>query len=384
MARDRRIWATLGWELICPDHRHYGSRPCPWPGCKNGVVESSLIEQIPGLPAVSDADARLVRVAWPPIDDEPYFSWQNEAMPYWFGLQSVVGREVWRRLQLAIQQYPTIYHYTSTAALKSIVESRSMWLTDYAFVNDARELHHGLEVTQKYIEKLLAEKPGEKFAGLLSEWAQKLEPGQIRVHLACFSLERDSLSQWRAYGSVALGLAAFADPFGYIQGETLIDRVLYEPSHQEMVVRIYCRHAMASLELDLARYGDQVRSYYASVVPLYRLLALFKDRSFADEREARYVYIEDSTGAVKGHNRALTHFRVSGNLLIPYIDSSDIVKEQPDKLRIREVVIGPQANADLLEAALRQFLLSNGYDKVKLTRSSIPYRALPIARGISG
>jgi hypothetical protein len=344
-----------------------------------------LIEQIPGLPAGSDADNRLVRVAWPPIDDEPYFSWQYEAMPYWFGHQSVVSREVYRRLRLPIQEYPTIYHYTSTAAFKSIVESRSMWLTDYAFVNDARELRHGLEVTQRYIAKLLAEKPGEMFEGLLSEWAQKLEPGQIRVHLACFSQEPDSLSQWRAYGSVALGLAAFPDPFGYVRGETLIDRVLYEPAHQEMVVRVYCRHALASLELDLARHGDKVHRYYTTVVPLYRLLALFKDRSFADEREARYVHIEDPTCTVKGFQKnAPTHFRVSGNLLIPYIDSSDLVKEQPDKLRIREVVIGPQANADLLAAALRQFLLSQGYDKVTLRRSSVPYRALPTSHSVAG
>ena|ERR1700732_3664945 len=39
-----------------------------------------------------------------------------------------------------------LYHYTNTVGLQGILKSRSLWASDYRFLNDTREFHYGLDI----------------------------------------------------------------------------------------------------------------------------------------------------------------------------------------------------------------------------------------------
>lgn len=39
-----------------------------------------------------------------------------------------------------------LFHYTDINAVEAILKNKKIWLTDIRYMNDARELHDGIEV----------------------------------------------------------------------------------------------------------------------------------------------------------------------------------------------------------------------------------------------
>jgi hypothetical protein len=90
----------------------------------------------------------------------------------------------------------TLYHYTTADGLQGIVRHKAIWASDYRFMNDAKEFHHGLEIFQ---EVLKSYRPTPRMSEIV-DIIRNYKPGpDFCVLIASFCEERDLLSQWRGY-----------------------------------------------------------------------------------------------------------------------------------------------------------------------------------------
>src|SRR5215475_9928608 len=110
-----------------------------------------------------------------------------------------------------------LFHYASPEAFYGIVENGKMWLSNAAYLNDANELEYPVQLCRDLIDNMLHPvKPRDSMPlELLRRQVLTKILSDIEKHAlwkpwytASFSLERDRLSQWRAYcpiGGYAIG-----------------------------------------------------------------------------------------------------------------------------------------------------------------------------------
>lgn len=275
-----------------------------------------------------------------------------------------------------------IYHYTDLNAVKSIIENSKLWLTDYKFLNDKEELRAGYrilvealndfddypeECSQEFIERM-------QVAISYITTQDLFSPNENKIFVSSFSLDPDSLSQWRSYGmfSVEFDESYFAESKAkkeiyfldckYIldSGDALDDaNDIIKDSLIPHMLKVY-NSEPHWLEVEL--------SY---MVDIYALT--FKHAAFNEEQEKRLVI---SCGPDDDDIK----FRAKGNILIPYLEF-----EFPHS-SIQSVMIGPIDNQDLSEDSLVLFtnLISRRIAKkenkpefhINVESSDLPYRNL--------
>jgi hypothetical protein len=272
-----------------------------------------------------------------------------------------------------------IYHYTSPEGLLGIIEKNEFWMSDYSFLNDAEELTYGLALAKRRFDEVADALPGA--SDLLRKWGNPSDLSDLRVCVGSFSLRRDSLSQWRAYGSIAIGFEVGTLMFGY-NNSVRMDRVVYEPEKQERFIDLMAYLSASAYEEDKKNNSTRdVQRIYGrgEGEQLLEITAFFKHPTFADEHEVRIVHIEDrKVYESLGVKRPPHRFRVSGGILLPYLTTRDVATfpdKYPDKLPIREVIIGPSRHAEVLQRGVERLLSAHGYESVKTTRSTAPLRA---------
>ncbi len=55
----------------------------------------------------------------------------------------------------------TLYHYTTAEGLQGIIKTKSIWASDYRFLNDATEFDYGLSIFDKIFEGFAMRLPSE-------------------------------------------------------------------------------------------------------------------------------------------------------------------------------------------------------------------------------
>ena len=112
-----------------------------------------------------------------------------------------------------------LFHYCSNKKCFSILESKTIRLSDIQKSNDYKELSLFFPKIFEYLEKIYIQKPfrfkySEKtgeiaFKKLLDQsyrfWNQKFITGEFSNFVLCFSETPDSLSQWRGYADNGQG-----------------------------------------------------------------------------------------------------------------------------------------------------------------------------------
>jgi hypothetical protein len=103
-----------------------------------------------------------------------------------------------------------IYHYTDAAGLPGIIQTKTIWTTDLAFLNDSREFVHAVGLVSRLVEELVRKTPAEemqvRLASMALADATENVRMSLRVNVACYCSAADLLSQWRGYGA-GLGYA---------------------------------------------------------------------------------------------------------------------------------------------------------------------------------
>jgi len=360
-------------DTICAQHGIKDVLPCPWPDCPNGIADESF--QIESF--LKEESAQIYhRYRWESPIGGTYYTWKNEDLPHWFSAAKTLWNEA-RRLGLVREKsVQTIYHYTSVDALVGIVETQSVWLSDYSYLNDKREMVHGLEIVSEVVKGVLGSTQSQEVRGLLNAWLDAISNGRPRVCIASFSGDSDSLSQWRAYGPIAIGFTP--QLIAIHSNQARLQAVEYDPKIQRQLVEVFINHLVQAYQVDLANNElERIPDVYHRLEQVLELIAFLKDSSFRVEQEFRLVYVEHPQLFERGYlEPPPKRFRVKGNRLLPYVVSSELFPlpdGQRKELGICEIVLGPEAD-DLLTRGIREFLDANGMEKVPITRSNVPYR----------
>lgn len=373
---DKDITLVSGFKVVhCEEHGYRGVAPCPWPNCKKGISGSKFKDNT--FPEIKE-EIISERVRWTTVDGSERYVWRQIKLPTVFSVGNLCRDELYRK----IKKYPKlIYHYTDIKGLKGIVENQELWLTDFAFLNDSKEISHGIECTNEILKKKISDIADPFFSQLLFTVEEKLKiKNSPRICLICYSCDNDSLGQWRGYGhggkGVAIGMPSDSYYFFGLE-EIYLGLVVYDRKVQLNLIENFIHFFHESYRTDKDYCDEKKDELYISLMlsTLFEFFAFFKDSSFTEEREFRLIHIEHPSvygdGLLKPASR---RFRTSSNFLIPYCTTKDIRNGDDKRVQITEVVIGPHPEKDFVRNGIREFLDTNGYHETEIKLSNIPFR----------
>lgn len=256
-----------------------------------------------------------------------------------------------------------IFHYTSQSGLIGIVATKSLWATSIHHLNDATEFGYA----RTLMKAAVAKKQRDAQPRLIHALNEELDnSARINLFIACFSEERDLLSQWRAY---CPGGNGYSIGFTYAQLAVQMERqdfflapCVYDVPQQEKIIAELLDDALSEAAMpdsDVHQIAsDCLRKFFVAG-------PLLKHPSFAEEVEWRLVskypkFITDDQIAVReGKSMPLPYFRFR-------------LAEENEPFPKPSIVVGPNPHMDLAVLSV-QFLLGSFGTDIKPTQ--IPYRA---------
>lgn len=260
-----------------------------------------------------------------------------------------------------------VYHYTSAGGLLGIVGDGMVRASNFEYLNDTTEIHHGRERANNVIGRQLVKDLPRSHRQVLTSVQRALsDVGRGReFYLACFCEKGDLLSQWRGYGSArdrfSIGFEMETSTEGLSHR---FNRVLYRREDQESRVRSAVGEALGAI-----KHEKPSRAFVAGVSDLLaeKLIAelvFFKDWSFRDEREWRAVY-----AAAGGHR---VRFDVSAGFVRPFVNLWKGSKDTQGRRRlpITTVITFTKQAVRSVELLLEE----HGYRNVTVRSSNVPYR----------
>ncbi|EKH5780712.1 DUF2971 domain-containing protein (plasmid) [Raoultella planticola] len=273
-----------------------------------------------------------------------------------------------------------MFHYTDVYALRSILENKKIRMTDYRFLNDRDEYNKGItficrafKLFDEYPDKFPLEMRESVKTALDIFESQGLGGGYFErsIFVASFSKTKNSLSQWRNYGSYSI--------------EFDVDNLRRERNHPEITATLDCYyyhsesdgvdHAVSIIkekiipslmECNVDDLGFAVEFLILDLMISYALC--FKDSSFEHENEVRIISL-----------RFLSYFpdvffRERQGALVPYVELDF------DLTAIKGVMLGPSDNQESSLISLSMLILklnSSGESKpfkITVDSSKLPYR----------
>jgi hypothetical protein len=273
-------------------------------------------------------------------------------------------------------------HYTSTAALVSILSTEKLWATNIKFLNDEHEFQHALSLARDVVErskKTFAPKSEHKqaYSQFVEETTKTLDNldaiNPEAIFTCSFSEQTDLLSQWRGYCAVNQGYCIQFDvekltiaAVDMFQGVRL-QKCVYDDAEKVKQISNALNHFW--YQYLVAEDEKKKRSTIQALADGMVFLAThYKHPSFAEEREHRLVItLEDS-------HKDIVKFRAGPMSVVPYIEIP------ASRKFVNEICIGPTRNQHLAKRGL-DALIESTYGvpsfvaSVEIRESKIPYRA---------
>jgi hypothetical protein len=304
----------------------------------------------------------------------------------------------WRQRHVEADR-EALYHYTDARGLLGIVQSRQLWASNAAFLNDSTEVTYIRGVLAGVAEQFQDEygvtadireyaasavagtdrfSPTERqTASVISilESAPTMAGGVFDVYVSCFCAWGDLLSQWRGYplsgGGYALGLR----PESIRRGGGVLRRVIYDEETQHRLLYDLLApivHAMASANPDERKdlwdwlVRDHLGRVYAS---LGECSFCFKHPGFTEESEWRLVILRTHNPKQRPKDPP-PDVRATRAGLLPYL------KRSLEGDAVVAVVVGPSSQPTLAADAAVQLLSNAGYENARdiVLHSAIPLR----------
>jgi hypothetical protein len=293
-----------------------------------------------------------------------------------------------------------VYHYTSTEAMMQIVDRLSIWATAISYLNDTTERQYVMKaVTNRLPERNILDNSIP--ASLDIESTSSYRPKALTLlaketFVTSFSVYKDSLMHWRAYCPQQSGVA-----IGF--STACLDKAnIDEKSQAGMVVAPVgfgkIRYVDVSLQEDVDRLIDDAKliatfqsTQLGNITPGCEYMLRFRE-FFRYAVEAIACSSKHSSFQPEGEYRLLLSnieyrennlkFRPVRSTLVPYVPlhipsrfeaTGDIAWKGKTWDAVANVVIGPTANMELTERAIKSFFGMKGMD-VNVERSKIPYR----------
>lgn len=268
-----------------------------------------------------------------------------------------------------------LYHYCGLDVFLSIIKNSTLWLSDIRKSND-------------YLECVYCrDKINEKIRGFLEDDKEALEAWDFGYNInsdlsmdmisyvACFSENKDQLSQWRGYADNGAGIAvgfsreSFADLKEAAPSHISFRKVIYDEKEQEKFIERIARESIKAMETKpVAQVAAELNQNYRLQFPV------LKNASFEEEAEWRIIF-NDSFSKRKRHvgkNILFSGIRytVREKRLVSYIEM-DFSKLKYNA--IKEIWIGPKAEVEIQDI-LHLLDVYGYYDDVENYNESAPIK----------
>jgi len=285
-----------------------------------------------------------------------------------------------------------IYHYTSDAGLRGILESGQLWLSDIFSMNDPSELRHGMSPAVEILKaRARADRREQKlFADDFSNFSELSIEATAHYFVCSFSSDSEELGQWRAYADngrgyvlgfdgkeledAFIGSSTTPNPTTRLLRSTF--RVNYDDAelskiHGKLIDAMFdlisLPRGRKDLDSDSINEYTRALSIYTSQYVLSTAI-FFKHEAYRHESEFRFQELHEVSGSPPDVKR-----RYRSHQMVKYREF-DWRSRQPRALR--EIVVGPAADRDKALQFARDCLASFGYKHVTVRQSQIPYRVI--------
>lgn len=272
-----------------------------------------------------------------------------------------------------------LYHYTSLDALLSILQRRSLWATNVAYLNDASEVRYGCNLMSEMVVERAksASVPEREFLDHLRAFLQLDVAHQLPIYVLCFSEQRDQLSQWRGYTPHGRGVSVGFNSGALIRRMQKLGwqwQACYygrpgQSAYAQAIVTRLCRVAEQGRgNEDKQTFFDRV--IHENVHDLLQVAAMIKNPVFAEEKEWRLM------SPVVGYDDKAVQYRAGRSTLLPYVEFP-LAADDSEPIHVSEVILGPTPAGSLSEwAALKMIMSKNVKLDIGVSSSSIPFRQL--------
>ena len=259
-----------------------------------------------------------------------------------------------------------LYHYCSVETFFQIITNQTLRLTNIQYMNDAEELHYGLDMLGEAEDKY--------------KLIDKRSRDYVNIYAMCFSEEGDLLSQWRGYGDNAEGVSIGFD-FSMLRKENQ----LHIPRDKKTNA-----HYIHSLQQVIYNPEEQEKKMWG------RLIASLKNSYFDEEKEWRLISSINRSLVTNDKDENIS-FCVTNKNIVPYIDRKfkDLFniskwKNKPQSSSreewidfenqlslIKHIIIGSSCKLDKI--TIEKFLFQHDMPfiekYIKIEKSKLSYRA---------
>lgn len=278
-----------------------------------------------------------------------------------------------------------LYHYCSVDVFVNILKTHSIWLTHAREMNDFHEdilFRKPLKTAlQSFVNR--SEPERQLLQQIVDEYTKRAD----FPYVACFSRDKDMLSQWRSYADdgkgVAIGLnlgkLPHFDLFMQKHGEciskpVIIDEVSYTQEDDDVE---FMKKILSACLINYQKVKNETEVLRQGIIALNRLSIFSKGRGFEEEHEVRMVYhpcyrnllANLNRESPKGHEHDDIEFRVRDGRILSYFTY------QLPMEAIHSVVLGPKCPVDFAQLTL---FLNRYAPQIRINneihRSRITYR----------
>jgi hypothetical protein len=288
-----------------------------------------------------------------------------------------------------------VYHYTTAAGMRGILESNCIWASAAYYLNDSSEIEYGCRLVLDVIaEWRRANLHRESFSVHVLEGLERFfsDPRSrlsrsSSIYIACFCKNGNLLSQWRAYGQaggyslgfeVSPGTINLEIPGGF--WDLRLAEVVYSERWQRSLINSLLVRAFQTIGEHLVEgevQGQQRGPLSVDVVlclqdRLLEQIVTFKNPAFREEGEWRLVarpnLLRARVGQQPQEGDSPLKFRVSRGSLVPYLE----LLPKEGKIPLKSVRYGPSLEGSRVENPVRMMLTVNGFPDVDVTGSKLP------------
>lgn len=301
-----------------------------------------------------------------------------------------------------------LYHYCSLNTFYSIMQNRSIWLSDVSKSNDSKELVWATRqckyfVLNKFLEYVERMKANDRFIDTkfmefskTFDLLESIDTGNsLKAWAFCLSEKGDNLGQWRGYADDGRGISiGFNKEYFIIQNQSLgfsPDKVCYifdQIEYGDFDISNLLRPEDVSILSSSCDYDEIEKCFKRLMAYSIMLAPMYKNEAFKEEKEWRMVLLAH-TSALEGgllpradnvdnldprFSIVNYTFTPRNNTLVSHIE----VAMTDMKRAVKSITIGPKSNLSELDVKL--FLISSGLlesaedTSINVTRSSSSYR----------
>jgi hypothetical protein len=271
----------------------------------------------------------------------------------------------------------TLFHYTSSQAFLSIIQSNSLWFSDFRYMNDLSELEYGINLVRSTIRKRFDGETDLQVGRLLPFAMEQLEQARTYtdVFVFCMCEENNLLNQWRVYGkdtvplSMELATNSFTEQIWTPYNFEIVP-MIYDIEAQEAIVDacvdVGLEYAKKQRNTVLRREQDIQDFVEMWISTCIDECTALKHPQFEVEREWRLLV----RWGLRYKGRSERKFRHAPSGIVPYLE----LTPPGGDINLWSVTIGPCRYPEVHKRTMLEFLYQNLKANAEVHVSNLPIR----------